>query len=114
MIDVDTIMMRGMQQAASLGLSGYLSSVSSRAFPRLCSLRPARRRILRVKTSARKGQPSFQVHVQPAPPAQNPLMASPWYIKGPLVLVILSLSARLLKGLVRGNPGCVAASFSVA
>ena len=55
---------------------------------------------------SKRGQPHFQVHVQPAPPAQNPLMASPWYIKGPLALIALSLAARLLKRVLRGNAGC--------
>ena len=69
-----------------------------------------RRRLHNLVTSAGKdkGQAHFQSYVQAAPPQQNFLAASPWYIKAPVALIAISLVARLLRRLTRGDRGCVA------
>ena len=67
-----------------------------------------RQKLRALVTSAGKdkGQAHFQSFVQAVPPQQNVLAASPWYIKAPVALIAISLVARLLKRLTRGDRGC--------
>ena len=102
--------MQGLQQSARLT---HLFSVSTGAknlsFTR--SGNPHRRQKLHILVTSAgkaKGQAHFQSYVQAAPPQQNFLAASPWYIKAPLALIAISLVARLLKRMTRGEKGCAA------
>lgn len=103
--------MQGLQQSTK---STPLFSVSSGAtlLPLSRSGKAQRRRNSLVTSAGKdKGQAHFQSYVQAAPPQQNFLAASPWYIKAPVALIAISLVARLLKRLTRGDRGCVASDM---